>query len=137
LLRSVALLLVAVVAVALLGRAWARAPQALTHIRPWATVLASLGLLVGATAGLRGRTWGVLLIAGGATSFAGAYALQIAPPWFLGVAVIGWSAVATVVGPMLRFDRRATGLALLLMVTLGAAAACSVGPGLALLTDPR
>jgi hypothetical protein len=126
--------LVCLTALYVLGRtAYWLLDGAWVWIRPWATVLASSALLAGALAALRGRTWGVLLVAAAATSFAGAHACGIAPAWFVAVAAIGWLAVATTLRPLLRLDATALVVAVLVTLTLGTAAALLAGPGLVLL----
>jgi len=86
----------------------------------WITVLASLLLIGGATAALRGRTWGVALSLAVAAAFPVAWAVGIAPFWFVGVGVIGalpyvlsWDALA-------RLDRRATVLLASMAASAGA-----------------
>ncbi len=74
----------------------------------WITVVASLLLIVGATAALRGRTWGTALSLASAVAFPVAFAIGIAPPWFVFVGLIGALPFVLASGALARFDRRAT-----------------------------
>jgi hypothetical protein len=124
---------VAVTALLVLGRtvlwltegAWA-------GLRPWATVAACLLMLVGATAAVRGRAWGVFLVGAAAMSFAGAHAVGIAPAWFVLVAAGGGLAVATALRPLYRLDRTALLAALVVTVLVGLGGALLMGPVLEL-----
>jgi hypothetical protein len=104
-------------------------------LRPLCTMAASLVIAVGAIAGLRGRTWGVLVSVVGSIAFAGAFAFGIAPPWFLAVAVLGLCLLALVAAPLWRRDRLAFTGAVALAIGLGVAAAALAGPGVALVWD--
>lgn len=86
----------------------------------WITVLGALLLITGATAALRGRTWGVALSLASAAAFPVAWALGMAPSWFLGVGVIGALPFALASEAMARRDRGATTLLALIAGTCGA-----------------
>lgn len=100
------------------------------YVRPWCTVAASVALLVGAGAGLRGRTWGVLLAAVSGMSFLGAWAVGIAPPEYIGIALAGFAPMLAVSPRLFGFDAKAATVAVALAVAIGAAAALAAGPGL-------
>lgn len=89
----------------------------------WITVLASLLLVVGATAALRGRTWGVALSFASAVAFPVAWAIGIAPIWFVGVGVIGAMPFVLASSALDRVDRNATALLAILAAGGGALAA--------------
>lgn len=88
------------------------------------TIGVSLALVVGARAAMRQKTWGLLLSLAASTWFAAAFALGMAPPFFLVFALLGamplfksWRALA-------EFDRGAA--------VVAAGMATSAGAGLAL-----
>jgi hypothetical protein len=85
------------------------------------TGVASLGLVVGALAGLRRRVWGVLLLVAVGSSFATAAVLDMtdAPRAFLLIALSSIAPALVVVRPMWRFDAMATAAALALSVLSG------------------
>ena len=57
----------------------------------WITVLVSVMLLLGTTAALRGRSWGIALSLAAAAFFPAAWLLGMAPFWFLAAgAVAAW-----------------------------------------------
>lgn len=89
----------------------------------WITVLASVLLVAGATAALRGRTWGVVLAFASAVAFPTAWAIGIAPPWFVLVGVLGALPYLMVSSALARIDRRATSLLTALAWSVGALAA--------------
>jgi hypothetical protein len=76
----------------------------------WITVLASFLLLVGASAALRGRTWGIGVSLAAATAFPAAWLLGIAPPWFALVGWIGALPFMLSLRAMAQFDKGATAL---------------------------
>lgn len=86
----------------------------------WITVLASLLLIAGASAALRGRTWGVVLSFACAAAFPVAWAIGIAPAWFVGVGVIGALPFALSSDAMAKMDRQATSLLAFIAATSGA-----------------
>lgn len=88
----------------------------------WITVLASVLMLVGAAAAQRGRSWGVALAFGAAVAFPVAFAIGIAPAWFVLVGIIGSLPFALASRAFARFDRGATAL-----LTLAAASAGAFG----------
>ena len=55
----------------------------------WITVLAAALLLIGATAGRSGKSWGVALTLGAAAAFPVAFLIGIAPAWFCLVGAFG------------------------------------------------
>jgi hypothetical protein len=73
----------------------------------WITVLASLLLVAGATAALRGRTWGVILAFASATAFPVAWAIGIAPLWFVFVGLLGALPYMLVSGALAQIDKKA------------------------------
>lgn len=86
----------------------------------WITVAASLLLILGATAALRGRTWGTALSLASAIAFPVAWAIGIAPPWFVFVGLIGALPFVLASGALARFDRSATAWLAGLAAGLGA-----------------
>lgn len=86
----------------------------------WITVLAALLMVVGATAALRGRTWGVVLAFASAAAFPVAWAIGIAPMWFVYVGVIGALPFLLASGAMARVDRKATMILAALAASAGA-----------------
>ena len=88
----------------------------------WITVLASLVLIGGAAAALRGRTWGVGLAFASAAAFPVAFAIGIAPAWFCLVGLAGALPFALTARPLARFDKGATVLLAAIAATAGAAA---------------
>jgi hypothetical protein len=86
----------------------------------WITVLASVLLIVGASAAQRGRSWGVALSFGAAAAFPVAWAIGIAPPWFCLVGIIGALPFALASRAFARFDRGATALLAVLAASAGA-----------------
>lgn len=89
----------------------------------WITVLASLLLVVGATAALRGRTWGVALSFASAVAFPVAWAIGIAPIWFVSVGVIGALPFLMASSALAKVDRQATALLAVLAAGGGTLAA--------------
>lgn len=89
----------------------------------WITVVASLLLIVGATAALRGRTWGTALAFASAVAFPVAFAIGIAPLWFVFVGLIGALPFILASGALARFDRRATAWLAGIAAGLGASGA--------------
>jgi hypothetical protein len=89
----------------------------------WITVLASLVLLAGAAAARRGKIWGVGLALGAAAAFPMAWALGMAPGWFLAVGAIGAMPFALTWRSMARFDAKATSFGAWLAITVGLLAA--------------
>ncbi len=88
------------------------------------TIGVSLALIVGARAAMRQKTWGLLVALAASSWFASAFALGMAPPFFVVFALLGamplfksWSALA-------KFDRGAA--------VVAAGVASSAGAGLAL-----
>jgi hypothetical protein len=88
----------------------------------WITVLASVLLLLGGAAAQRGRSWGVALAFGAAVAFPVAWAIGIAPPWFVLVGILGSLPYAVASRGFARFDKGATAL-----LTLAAALAGAFG----------
>ena len=105
-------------------------PWELRAIRPFCTVLATAGLLLGAIAAARGRTWGVLLATAASTAFVGAFLLGIAPAWFVVVAAPGALAAAASAPRMWRADRAAATALIAASVAAGALSALLAGPAL-------
>lgn len=89
----------------------------------WITVLASLLLVVGATAALRGRTWGVVLAFASAVAFPVAWAIGIAPLWFVVVGVFGALPYLMVSGALAQVDRKAASSLTAIAWSVGALAA--------------
>lgn len=89
----------------------------------WITVLASVLLLVGASAALRGRAWGVALALGAAVAFPVAWAIGIAPAWFCAVGVVGALPFLIASRAFARFDKGATAILALSAASAGAAGA--------------
>jgi len=89
----------------------------------WITVLASLLLVVGATAALRGRTWGVVLAFASAVAFPVAWAIGIAPLWFVLVGVVGALPYLKVSSALAQADRKAASTWTALAWSVGALAA--------------
>lgn len=89
----------------------------------WITVLASLLLLVGATAAQRGRAWGVGLALASAAAFPVAFAIGIAPVWFCVVGVAGALPFALTSRAFARFDKTATTMLATIGIATGAAGA--------------
>lgn len=89
----------------------------------WITVLVSLLLIGGASAAIRGRTWGIALSLAAAAWFHVAAAIGIAPPWFILVGMLATMPFMHVVRPMARFDGKATAVLGLIAAALGAAGA--------------
>lgn len=85
----------------------------------WITVLASVLLIVGATAARRGRSWGVGLALGAAAAFPVAWAIGIAPPWFCLVGLVGALPFAIASRAFARFDKGATALLAFLAAAAG------------------
>jgi hypothetical protein len=73
----------------------------------WITVLGSVLLIIGATAALRHRTWGIGLMLASAVAFPVAWAIGIAPPWFCLVGLAGALPFVHSWRAMVRFDRGA------------------------------
>ena len=86
----------------------------------WITVLASLLLILGATAARRGRSWGVALALASAAAFPVAWMIGIAPAWFCLVGLFGALPFALTWRDFARFDRRATALLVMLATSGGA-----------------
>ncbi|NOU28039.1 MAG: hypothetical protein HOO96_09060 [Polyangiaceae bacterium] len=78
------------------------------HVGRFVTAAAALGLAVGATAGLRAKTWGVGLMLASATSFFVAGALEMGPSFFYVVAAVGAFPFFLTARYMARFDLGAT-----------------------------
>lgn len=76
----------------------------------WITVLAAVLMVLGAMAALRGRTWGVVLAFASAMAFPVAWAIGIAPVWFVYVGVIGALPFALAYGSLASVDRKATAI---------------------------
>ena len=91
----------------------------------WVTVFAGSLLATGAIAAWRGRTWGVGLTLLAGTSFVGAWALDMAPSWFVAIGATGIVPFLLTWRPMARVDRQATHL-FALLASLGGLA-CAVG----------
>lgn len=89
----------------------------------WITVLGAALLIGGATAALRGRTWGVALALLSASAFPVAWAVGIAPAWFLGVGVVGALPFILAAPALRRLDRTATAVLASLAMLVGAAVA--------------
>lgn len=89
----------------------------------WITVLASALMIVGAIAALRGRTWGVVLSFASAAAFPVAWAIGIAPLWFVYVGVIGAMPLLLATSALARVDRQATAVLVGLAASAGAIAA--------------
>lgn len=89
----------------------------------WITVLASVLLIVGATAARRGRSWGVGLSLAAAAAFPMAFLIGIAPPWFCLVGLAGALPFAIASRAFARFDKGATALLAVLAASTGAIAA--------------
>jgi hypothetical protein len=86
----------------------------------WITVLAAVLLMVGATAARRGRSWGVGLALAAAAAFPVAFAIGIAPPWFVLVGLVGAMPFAIASRAFARFDKGATVLLAALAGSAGA-----------------
>jgi hypothetical protein len=86
----------------------------------WITVLASVLLIVGASAAKRGRSWGVGLALGAASAFPVAWAIGIAPAWFCLVGIVGALPFAIASRAFARFDKGATALLAFLAASAGA-----------------
>ncbi len=82
----------------------------------WITVAASVVLLVAVHAAQRGRTWGVALSATVGITFAGLWALGIAPLWFVLVGLLALRPFGRLWPIFARFDRGAA-VALAALVT--------------------
>lgn len=95
----------------------------------WVTAAAALGLLVGSIVGLRGRTWGILLVLASAVAIAVVPFLGIAPWWFLAIGGAGLAPVIASTGALLRADRAVAGLVLGVAMLAGAAGAESARRG--------
>src|SRR4051812_34401267 len=78
------------------------------HVGRFVTASAAAGLVLGATAGLCRRTWGVGLMLASASSFFVAGALGMGPPYFHIVAAVGVLPFLLTVKYMARFDIQAT-----------------------------
>jgi AcrR family transcriptional regulator len=102
----------------------------LRAIRPLCTVLATTGLLVGAIAAVRGRTWGILLATAASTAFVGAFVAGIAPLWFVGVAAPGALAAAVSAPRLWRADRVGAATLIAASIAAGVLAALLAGPAL-------
>lgn len=89
----------------------------------WITVVMSMLLLAGATAALRGRTWGVGLALAAACWYPVAFAIGIAPAWFCIVGLVGALPFVLAARALARFDGRATALLAALATLFGAAGA--------------
>ena len=85
----------------------------------WITVVASALLVTGAIAALRGRTWGLALSLASAAAFPVAWAIGIAPFWFVWVGAIGALPFILASHALKRFDRQATTLLAALAVSAG------------------
>jgi hypothetical protein len=89
----------------------------------WITVAASILLLLAAHAAQRGRTWGVGLSFALGVTFAGLWALGIAPIWFAIVGVLAARPFVSLFRHFSRFDRGAAALLAVLAAGLGGLAA--------------
>ena len=89
----------------------------------WITVLAAVLLLVGVMGARRDRVWGVALAYAAAVAFPVAWAIGIAPAWFVLVGAIGALPFVLASRAMVRFDARATGVLAMLGAVLGASGA--------------
>jgi hypothetical protein len=89
----------------------------------WITVLGAMLLVGGATAALRGRTWGVALSLLSAAAFPVAWAVGIAPFWFVFVGLVGALPFYLSAPALRRVDRQATGVLATLAVLIGGAVA--------------
>jgi hypothetical protein len=78
------------------------------HVGRFVTASAATGLLLGATAGMFRRAWGIGLALASASSFFVAGALEMGPPFFFFVAVVGTLPFLLTVKYMARFDIVAT-----------------------------
>lgn len=76
----------------------------------WITVLASVILFAAASAAHRGKSWGVGVMFGQAVAFATAWAVGIAPPWFVLVGLIGALPAILTTRALARFDKGATAI---------------------------
>jgi hypothetical protein len=86
----------------------------------WITVLASVLMMVGATAALRGRSWGIALGLAAAAAFPVAFAIGIAPAWFCLVGAAGALPFVLASRAFARFDKTATVLLAALAGSAGA-----------------
>ena len=89
----------------------------------WTTVVASIALIIGASAALRARTWGIGVVLAVAAAFPGAVLLGFAPSWFWGVGIVGAIPFLLTLRPMARFDAGATALFAMLAGGTGVVAA--------------
>jgi hypothetical protein len=85
----------------------------------WITVVASILLITGAYMAQRGKTWGVGVTLGAGIAFAAAFAIGIAPAWFVAVGLIGAMPFLLTSRSLARFDAAAA--------TIGASLAAAVG----------
>jgi hypothetical protein len=85
----------------------------------WITMLASVLLIAGAEAARRGRSWGVGLALGAGSAFLVAFAIGIAPAWFVLVGLAGALPFAIASRAFARFDKGATALLALLAASAG------------------
>ena len=101
------------------------------HVGRFVTASAACGLLLGAIAGMRGRTWGVGLLLASASAFFVSGVLGMGPPFFFLVAALGALPFALTAKYMARFDLGATILFALGAGTLGLGASiawCALAP---------
>jgi hypothetical protein len=85
----------------------------------WITVLVSLLLIGAAAAAARGRTWGIALSLAAACWYPAAFAVGIAPPWFVFVGIAGMMPFIRLLPSLARFDKQATALLAAIAATLG------------------
>jgi hypothetical protein len=96
--------------------------RSVAYDRWWTVAMAAL-LIGGAAAARRGRTWGLALVLSAATAFPVAWAIGIAPPWFVFVGIAGIQPFVSASPALARFDRQATALLVGIATSLGALAA--------------
>jgi hypothetical protein len=85
----------------------------------WITVLAGGLLFLGATAGMRGKTWGIALALMSAVAFPVAFLIGIAPPWFALVGLAGIMPFLISLPAFTKFDKKATALLVAIASVLG------------------
>lgn len=95
----------------------------------WVTAAAAAGLLVGSIAGLRGRTWGIVLVLASAIAIFAVPFMGIAAWWFVPIGVAGLAPVAVSAGAMLHADRMAASVLLSLALAAGLGSAESARQG--------
>jgi hypothetical protein len=95
------------------------------HYGRWVTVLAALVLIAGAAAVQRGRTWGIGLSLGAATTFTMVWLLGMAPAWFCLVGFVGALPFFLIARSLARVDAGATALGAGLVIAAGSVGALS------------